>query len=252
VSLPTGDQSSQCRQRAADRCHPESARARYGAAMKSVPETGVCPNCGFGSAFVQAHQVQVWPSAKMNPDWADGESREVLTVMRCLHCSKTATYLAQQNRHPRNEASGRTPVSTFARLVHPAQSPRTLSEHVPEPVRSLFREASVSEAVGAARGAAGLYRAAVERLCDDQGIAPGVLYKRLEALKEKAIDDQVVADLHEARLLGNFSLHDGVEFSAEEIADVADLIVEATTSLYVQPAERRRLRDARKQRRENP
>jgi hypothetical protein len=48
-------------------------------------------------------------------------------------------------------------------------------------------------------------------------------------------------NLHEARLLGNWSLHDGLQFSPEEIDDVAQIIADAVHQLYVQPAERARL-----------
>lgn len=82
----------------------------------------------------------------------------------------------------------------------------------------------------------------------------GVLYKRLEKLKERPnIEGQLVDDfLHEARLLGNDSLHDGTVFSAEEVMDVAQLIVEAVTVLYVQPEQRRKMRDARRARSRKP
>jgi hypothetical protein len=56
---------------------------------------------------------------------------------------------------------------------------------------------------------------------------------------------EIVRDLHDARLTGNWSLHDFLEFTPEEIEDLADLIREAVQVLYVEPAERRRLRDSR-------
>lgn len=59
-----------------------------------------------------------------------------------------------------------------------------------------------------------------------------------------------VTTAHEARLLGNWSLHDGLEFSAAEVADVAELIAEAVHVLYVEPAERARMRQTRKDRRD--
>jgi hypothetical protein len=51
-------------------------------------------------------------------------------------------------------------------------------------------------------------------------------------------------------MLGNGSIHEGVSYSAEEVEDVAKLIEEAVLVLYVQPREKRAMRDARKARRE--
>jgi hypothetical protein len=219
--------------------------------MDKVPETGVCPNCGLGSAFASTAHFLVWPTfiAKLDNIPSSLNQRQYLTIVTCRHCSKTSTYLERRINVP-SEPGGPPTWRTNVRLLLPKTSPRELSEEVPSSVRSLFREASVCEANGALRGAAGLYRAAVEALCDDQKVPAGSLAKRLDGLRAKAIDDQIVDDLHEARLLGNFSLHDGMEFSSAEVADVAELIIEATTALYVQPAERRRLRDARRERRE--
>lgn len=221
--------------------------------MQTVPDTGVCPNCELASAFTSSRRELVWPEyngnlASLSQKWT---ARVFIWVMTCRHCTRTATYLERRWMVPVGDAEdGHRAPRSSVQLIYPSRAPRELSDHVPEAVRSLFREASECENVGALRGAAGLYRAAVEVLCDEQGAEGKTLYAKLEALKTKAIDDQIIADLHEARLLGNFSLHDGMTFTAEEVADVAELLIEATTALYVQPAERRRLRDARKSRRE--
>ncbi|MGY5070461.1 hypothetical protein [Streptomyces sp. WY228] len=50
--------------------------------------------------------------------------------------------------------------------------------------------------------------------------------------------------------MGNWSPHDGLSFSAGEVADVALLIEEAVMVVYVQPQERAALRAARKERRD--
>lgn len=115
-------------------------------------------------------------------------------------------------------------------------------------MRSLFREASVAESAGAFRGAAGLYRAAVEALVDDQEVSGRDLHAKIEGLRGR-VEDDLIADLHEARLTGNWSLHDGLEFSPEEVGDVADLIQDAVRILYVEPAKRAEMREARAARR---
>jgi hypothetical protein len=105
------------------------------------------------------------------------------------------------------------------------------------------------ENAGAYRGAAALYRATVEELVADLGSTAGTLEVRLDALSQRNVDPDLVADLHEARLLGNWSLHEGVEFSKEEVADVAALITDAIHQLYVQPAQREAMKKARASRR---
>ncbi len=52
------------------------------------------------------------------------------------------------------------------------------------------------------------------------------------------------------RLAGNWSLHEGIEFTAEEVADVAQLIEDAVEILYVQPGRREAMRQARAERRQ--
>jgi len=64
------------------------------------------------------------------------------------------------------------------------------------------------------------------------------LQVRVDDLASKGIDSEVVKNLHEAPLVGNDSVHDGVSYPAGELADIADLIAEAVQLAFVQPAER--------------
>jgi hypothetical protein len=73
--------------------------------------------------------------------------------------------------------------------------------------------------------------------------------ERIDALDDQGVDADIVRDLHDARLTANWSLHEGTEFSPEEIEDVADLINDAVENLYVEPARRAALREAREARR---
>lgn len=170
-----------------------------------------------------------------------------ISVLECQHCNATVTLL-DEIVIGEVEGSEVVVMPTQTRtVIYPAPSPRELHESVPNPIRSLYAEASVAENAGALRAAGVLYRAAAERLVKDQGAEGSDLYKRIESLAAKI--PEVAADLHEARLLGNYSIHEGIEFTAEEVADVAELIEEATVVLYVQPAERQRMRESRKARR---
>lgn len=50
-------------------------------------------------------------------------------------------------------------------------------------------------------------------------------------------------------MLGNDSIHAGITYTAEEVEDVAQQIEEAVLVLYVQPEQKRAMRDARTARR---
>ncbi|MGD7790279.1 DUF4145 domain-containing protein [Propionibacteriaceae bacterium Y1700] len=216
-------------------------------------DTGVCPNCDLGSAFQQQEHVRIWPqhyrygwgshnSPPQEGVWID------LTTISCLHCSKTVVYRDQFARVPVDDGAKTERRLIHRTLVYPALSPRELNKVVPEAIHSFFREASLCEQTGALRGASVLYRAAVEELIKDQGATGSTLYARIEDLKSGPAAD-LVDDFHEARMLGNDSIHDGLVYTAEEVEDIANLIDEATVVLYVQPAERKRLRQSRQYRR---
>ncbi|MEU4511806.1 DUF4145 domain-containing protein [Nonomuraea wenchangensis] len=134
------------------------------------------------------------------------------------------------------------------RRLWPIPEARQLDPVVPEGVRDRFAEGSRCENAGAYRGAAAMYRAAVEELVHERGAVGRTLYDRIEALRS-SLDQELITDLHEARMLGNDSVHDGLTYSADEVADVADLIIEMTEILYVHPARKARMRQERQQRR---
>ena len=94
-----------------------------------------------------------------------------------------------------------------------------------------------------------LYRDAVEELVKDQGVGGANLKDQIDALKGKGVDADIVTDLHEARLTGNYTIHQGIVFSADEVEDVAQLITDAVEILYVEPARRAAMRNARAARR---
>ncbi|WP_436763293.1 hypothetical protein [Streptosporangium sp. V21-05] len=75
------------------------------------------------------------------------------------------------------------------------------------------------------------------------------LYDKIEGLRGQ-LDEDLIVDLHEARMLGNDSVHDGLPYSPEEVANVAELIVEMTQTPYIEPAKKAAMREARKQCRE--
>lgn len=202
-----------------------------------------CPNCGRETKLQRNDQRVVWPKITQNlaPPHTPYALEEVWT---CVLCDKSMIEIHVFEESDRQDRS-----AVEVRFVYPNSPPRNLPSEAPETVASLFREASVAENAGAMRGAAGLYRATVEALVNDRGVASGNLQNKIEELKKLDIDNDIVDDLHEARLLGNWSLHDGLEFTPDEIADVAHLVVDAVEQLYVEPARRQAMRQSRKDRR---
>lgn len=211
----------------------------WGDVYEGIQLRSICPNCGAGTALSLESTRWVWPRGADYPKEHDDPPHLKEHVWMCTYCNKSSVLLL--------ELGGTDDPRVWQ--VWPDSPPRQLPEVAPEEARSLFQEASLAEKAGALRGAAGLYRACVEALLDDQGIDSGRLQQRIERLRDKGVEDDLISAFHEARLTGNWSLHDGVQFSQEEIADVAGLIVDAVEELYVIPAQREQMRDARAARR---
>ncbi|MFB6695781.1 DUF4145 domain-containing protein [Streptomyces virginiae] len=210
---------------------------------------GYCPNCRTHSNFQRLQVEYVWPrhlhDLREVANYGDKHKRWVMeSVHECQYCRKTVlTQLVEWHGK-----DGRS--IEEVRQIWPMREARELVDSAPAAMRDLFLEGGRCEAAGAYRAAGAMYRAAVEELCRDRGAAGKALYDKIEDLVNRGVTREVVDDLHEARSLGNWSLHDGLEFSAEEVADVAELITEAVHIVYVEPAERKKMREARKARRD--
>ena len=218
-------------------------------------DKGFCPWCKQGTAFKEVHSIH-YASPKYGGSYSfseafEGPFRTGLLIYECMHCEQTVVLLEHELNPIENQLTpfeGRPGRRLWRTMAAPKESPRTLHESAPENMRSLFAEASECEMVGAHRGAGVLYRAAVEELVKEQGANGKDLYSKIDSLKAK-LPDELVEDLHEARMLGNDSIHAGITYSRDEVADVAKLIEEAVLVLYVQPEEKRAMREARKARR---
>jgi hypothetical protein len=211
-------------------------------ASKGSSRSAICANCRLGSGLTMVDVRTVWPSVTGHILLAN-EAYLQLQTWNCGYCHRTTTIAIL--REP-----GDDEVAVTKWQVWPKEPPRALPKEAPEAVQSLFSEASTAENAGAMRGAAGLYRATVDEICRERQARGRNLEDKIDDLKSKGADDDLVDDLHEARLTGNWSLHDGLEFSPEEVADVARLIAEAVDQLYVEPARRLEMREARQARRE--
>ncbi|MEV6803186.1 DUF4145 domain-containing protein [Streptomyces sp. NPDC051132] len=214
---------------------------------------GLCPNCHLHTHFTfrsSDHITYIWPRLRTEHPSVDHLRHEGRTwlrqiVVNCGHCSKTVVLHELIHFHE----DGKTGEVLRVIQVWPERQPRELHTSAPNAVRDLFAEGARAEAAAAYRAAGAMYRATVEELCKALGAEGNNLASKINDLVNRGVTSEIVENLHEARFLGNWSLHDGLEFSAEEVADVADLIAEAVHILYVQPEERRAMRDARKARR---
>ncbi|MFC8419390.1 DUF4145 domain-containing protein [Streptomyces anthocyanicus] len=216
---------------------------------------GLCPNCHLHTSFSVRDRdlsTYIWPHPQTEHPSVEHQIKYGMrTWLRqipaiCGHCHETV--VMHQLIHFNED--GKTGDVSRVIQVWPERQPRELHASAPNAMRELFAEGARAEAAEAYRAAGAMYRAAVEELCKDRGAEGNSLFNKINDLVNRGVTREIVDDLHEARLLGNWSLHDGLAFSAEEVADVADLIAEAVHILYVQPEERRAMRDARKARRD--
>jgi hypothetical protein len=177
----------------------------------------------------------------------------LMRVFRCMYCGQTVLVRLRWDAGDGADPSGAMMrPAVEGEIIWPRRPPRELPEEAPAPIRDIYREASVCEAAGALRGAAGLLRACVEEITADQGAVGRNLLDKINDLGTRipALGADMIRDLHDARLTGNWSLHDGVVFAAEEVADVALLIEEAVDVIYAQPARRAAMAAARAARRQ--
>ncbi|MFJ8614133.1 DUF4145 domain-containing protein [Streptomyces sp. NPDC093675] len=238
--------------------------------LDTMVPSGECPNCGLNVAFSHLSRRDVWPALKERPFAGASSSgggpavpppvfRAVEHVLACQRCKKTA--VVHQHWGPDIPREGDPEVAVDAMkkkaskvrylvLVHPRRASQSLDEAAPKEVRALFSEGTKCQEAGALRAAAAMYRATVEEICRDRNATGRNLKDKIADLATKGVPPDVVRDLDEARTLGNWSLHDGLAFSPEEVSDVASLIEEAVFIVYVQPDQRAALRAARKQRRD--
>lgn len=213
---------------------------------------GYCPWCEQGTAFNTALDVH-YAAPLFGGQYSfslalESADRTGVLIYTCQHCEKSVVVLEHESKPSNNfDVTG----ARRRVMVAPAPTPRSLDAAAPEEVRSLFGEASTCEKAGAMRGAGVMYRAAVEELVKVQGATGKNLYEKIESLNPKLPAD-LIKDLHEARMLGNDSIHAGIVYSEDEVADVASLIEEAILVLYVQPAQKQAMRTARAARRTGP
>jgi hypothetical protein len=212
-------------------------------------DTGYCGHCKVHVSFRKLAPIELAPSYHAGPPASTAREVVIKETLICSHCGAATLVLLFFNEFEANvPVDSQQPARTL--VVYPAPTPRALDPSVPEKIRGLFEEAALCEVHGALRAAAVMYRAAVEEMCAHLGAAGNNLFDRIEALAGLGLDTTVVEDMHEARMLGNDSIHKGLVYAPDEVADVAELIEEALVVLFVQRAQRAAFRERRRERRE--
>ncbi len=198
---------------------------------------GLCAHCGHRSTFTRRTTFHVEPKWRDMSEFGTPvpDERVEITPYSCQGCLNVSL-IAEQTTE--------THVEMW--LLYPTEDARDVDQSVPDSVASLFSEASLVESAGAMRAAGVMYRAAAEAICVEQGATGSDLKKKIAALKHVSPD---IADhLDQARILGNTSIHSAIEYSADEVEDVAELLLEVLEVVYVQPAKRAAMAAARAQR----
>ncbi|MFE2513323.1 DUF4145 domain-containing protein [Streptomyces sp. NPDC101219] len=220
----------------------------------------VCPypDCATGTVMDMVDQRMIAPESREYAfgDFGDEGSLPVhphssWTQQECWVCQLCGRSVLEVIECKQTGWGKDSRIEELTRLVlWPSPPPRVLPPDVPERIRSAYEEASRAENSGAARLAGVGYRSAVEELCKDQGATHHTLHGKIQELAAKGLPADVITALDETRVVGNDSVHHGVAYSAEELADIAELVAEAAVLLYVQPAQRRRMAESRRRRHE--
>lgn len=122
---------------------------------------------------------------------------------------------------------------------------------VPEPIAKAATEAWLCRAAGAPRGACALARAIVEATAKDKGFTSGTLMAKINDLSNTGLIRAAVRDqAHSIRIVGNDAAHGDldVEVTADDAAEVLELMGEVLNEVFQAPARSARLRAAREAR----
>jgi hypothetical protein len=215
--------------------------------VAEIPENrrvaDVCPHHRLGSSFELKYHAIILPYWGELPTGANldtGQLRDELRVYRCLFCEQSVLVHAAF-RPGDSEAA-----STEARVLYPDVARPRMAPEAPRLVADLWEEAAVCLLNGAPRGAAACLRGAVEQIAKGHGAVGKDLREKITDLGSKmSLEPDLVDGLHDTRLTGNWSVHDGVAFSDDEISDLSELVKDAVEILYVQPAKRKAMAAAR-------
>ncbi|MGW4290223.1 DUF4145 domain-containing protein [Streptomyces sp. NPDC004673] len=210
---------------------------------------GRCPHCAHQATLTCTSHRELDGTRQTNSE--PSVARHLMTL-HCHWCKAESAFLRLAAMDTRQLSSQRYAVTISTKdleQVWPKTTPRELAPEAPDTVREVFAEGALAEAASAFRLAGIGYRATVEQIVKERGANGKNLYERITALKDLGASQEIVDAFHEARFVGNDAAHDALAYSAEEIADIAELIHEAVLVLYVQPAQRAKMAARRAARR---
>ena len=230
--------------------------------MSSVFKNDVaaCPYCGEVSTFDVDGRIQLEPEVVdfTDTDWeritstraVDPDTKEIIAI-RCRACAGLVILMDTFGMTSTGEEAPGVGV-VERRVIDPPGSARRLPDEAPELMASFFQEAGVCEAVGALRAAGGLYRSAAEAMLDSRVTGRDIPAKVNQFVQLPEVDPSLVEELKatftDARLVGREALHHGVDYSAQEIGELAELLCDAAEAVFAQPAQRQRRRQRQAQR----
>lgn len=223
-------------------------------------DVAACPYCGEVSTFDVDGRIQLEPEFVdfTSTDWeritstraVDPDTKEIIAI-RCRACAGLVILMDTFGMTSTGEEAPGVGV-VERRVIDPPGSARRLPDEAPELMASFFQEAGVCEAVGALRAAGGLYRSAAEAMLDSRVTGRNIPAKVNEFVQLPEVDPSLAEELEatftDARLVGREAVHYGVDYSAQEIGELAELLCDAAEAVFAQPAQRKRRRQRQAQR----
>lgn len=223
-------------------------------------DVAACPYCGEVSTFDVDGRIQLEPEFVdfTSTDWeritstraVDPDTKEIIAI-RCRACAGLVILMDTFGMTSTGEEAPGVGV-VERRVIDPPGSARRLPDEAPELMASFFQEAGVCEAVGALRAAGGLYRSAAEAMLDSKVEGRDIPAKVKKFVQLQEVDPSLAEELEatftDARLVGREALHHGVDYSAQEIGELAELLCDAAEAVFAQPAQRQRRRQRQAQR----